>query len=794
MSSFKRLKLKNKNAKNTSSNLMAKSRKEVRKELRKQKKINKAIYFQQKKGLLVSGSDKNERIVKVHGKKNICKNEIAANIEVQKKSVQKKKTKKVELGKTNTRNESLKQANLKEDRIIKKLEKQLKLNKRKKKTIPKSFAVDGLDYLLDFCVEENRKYIVETEEKLLTNKFDDEFEISFKETIAEDLQEKNTCMENESHDIKKNKIVNDHSATIVEESFSANENITELDSEVSETEEVKPEQSKENVHINNNDGLWEDIYGRKRDRDGNIIQNANRYVPPAAKIVSDINSDNDKLQSLKKQLKGYLNRITEQNIHYISNQIETLYMTNSRNNMNLVLSKLILESLVTNVMTPNRLICEHMMLIAILHANVGTEVGASFLEKLVKTFVEIIEKPQDVENKELDNIILMLSHLYNFKVYGHKLIYQILYKLATKFTEKEIELILLILKTVGFSLRKDDPNALKEFIKDLQQKASHENGENSRVKFMLEILLAVKNNNINKIPQYDPLEVEHLRKVMKSVIRKGNAIVQFNVTLEDLLHADENGKWWIIGSAWSGTNTIDISTETKKHNKFNFGTKILELAKKQRMNTDTRRNIFCILITAEDYLDAFEKLHHLGLKDQQEGEIIHVLMHCCLQENKFNPYYAILAQKLCEYNRKYQLTIQYTLWDKLKTLETYESKQLNNLAHFLTYLFIENCLALSILKVIQFTELDKHTMKFLKQIILKILLHENEKACLRVFERISVSTQLQTFIESLRLFINCFIIKNIDSSSILDDQKLLLKRRAEFVDKMLIFHGSKVMF
>lgn len=46
-----------------------------------------------------------------------------------------------------------------------------------------------------------------------------------------------------------------------------------------------------------------------------------------------------------------------------------------------------------------------------------------------------------------------------------------------KFTEKEIELILLILKTVGFSLRKDDPIALKEFIQNLQRKASHENGE-----------------------------------------------------------------------------------------------------------------------------------------------------------------------------------------------------------------------------------------------------------------------------------------------------------------------------
>lgn len=36
--------------------------------------------------------------------------------------------------------------------------------------------------------------------------------------------------------------------------------------------------------------------------------------------------------------------------------------------------------------------------------------------------------------------------------------------------------------------------------------------------------------------------------------------------------------------------------------------KILELARKQRMNTDVRRNIFCTVMTSEDFLDAFEKL------------------------------------------------------------------------------------------------------------------------------------------------------------------------------------------
>lgn len=162
------------------------------------------------------------------------------------------------------------------------------------------------------------------------------------------------------------------------------------------------------------------------------------------------------------------------------------------------------------------------------------------------------------------------------------------------------------------------------------------------------------------------------------------------------------------------------------------------------------------------------------------------------------------------------------MWDKLKTLESYGTKQLKNLARFLAHLFIEKSLALSILKVsalpsipivkhvsifeffvtqfipllqvIQFTELDKHTMKLLSQIILGILLYKNEQACLQVFERISVSPQLQAFREGLRLFINHFLIKSIDSSSMLNGKEIMLKKRAELADKILISHGSKAIF
>lgn len=45
--------------------------------------------------------------------------------------------------------------------------------------------------------------------------------------------------------------------------------------------------------------------------------------------------------------------------------------------------------------------------------------------------------------------------------------------------------------------------------------------------------------------------------------------------------------------------------------------KMLQLAAAQRMNTDTRRAIFCIIMSGEDYIDAFEKLLRLDLPGKQ---------------------------------------------------------------------------------------------------------------------------------------------------------------------------------
>lgn len=48
--------------------------------------------------------------------------------------------------------------------------------------------------------------------------------------------------------------------------------------------------------------------------------------------------------------------------------------------------------------------------------------------------------------------------------------------------------------------------------------------------------------------------------------------------------------------------------------------KMLQLAAAQRMNTDARRAIFCIIMSGDDYIDAFEKLLRLDLPAKQVGK------------------------------------------------------------------------------------------------------------------------------------------------------------------------------
>ncbi|XP_009280119.1 PREDICTED: nucleolar MIF4G domain-containing protein 1 [Aptenodytes forsteri] len=518
---------------------------------------------------------------------------------------------------------------------------------------------------------------------------------------------------------------------------------------------------------------------------------ATKYVPPQVRKAQETLDDKkrEELGRLKKMVNGLINRLSEPNLSSISGQMEELYMANSRKDMNETLTDILMNACVTAVAMPARLMMEHVLLVSILHHNVGIEVGAHFLEAVVKKFDELCKS--DAEGKECENLLALIAHLYNFHVVHSLLIFDILKKLVSTFTEKEIELILFLLKNVGFSLRKDDALALKELITEAQRKANTAEKklqDQARVRFMLETMLALRNNDMRKIPGYDPEPVEKLRKLQRTLVHSSGSgkETQLRVSLESLLSADQVGRWWIVGSSWSGAPMIS-DTNSKTQEKLHIGkvsSNIMELARKQRMNTDIRRSIFCVLMTSEDFLDAFEKLLKLGLKDQQEREIVHVILYCCLQEKTYNAFYAFLANKFCEYERRFQVTFQFSIWDKIRDLENLSAAAISNLVSLLAHLLRAKSLPLSVLKVIEFSELDKPKVRFLRQVLTMLLIKTDAEELSDIFVRISDNPKLGMLRESLKLFLTHFLLKNVQAQKSAEEASLL-KERVELATKAL---------
>jgi nucleolar MIF4G domain-containing protein 1 len=111
-------------------------------------------------------------------------------------------------------------------------------------------------------------------------------------------------------------------------------------------------------------------------------------------------------------------------------------------------------------------------------------------------------------------------------------------------------------------------------------------------------------------------------------------------------------------------------------------------------------------------------------------------MHCCLQERVYNPYYAYLAQRFCEYAYSFKITLQYTLWDIFKSVEEDDDsfqgidgvRKISNLGRFFLHLVIHKAVPISILKSLTFTSLSKLNSLFCQIVVGGVLCHSSSKS------------------------------------------------------------------
>jgi nucleolar MIF4G domain-containing protein 1 len=186
------------------------------------------------------------------------------------------------------------------------------------------------------------------------------------------------------------------------------------------------------------------------------------------------------------------------------------------------------------------------------------------------------------------------------------------------------------------------------------------------------------------------------------------------MTLQDILNAEEKGRWWKVGACWVGNqyahkgddyddNVNDLALTAEKGSApMTEEEEMLQLASKHRMNTDMRRSVFCIIMGSADCDDAFEKLVRAGmLKNRTERDTVRVLIECCGNEKSFNPFYSHLAARICGYQPQCKFTFQLSFWDTFKQFDQLKLRKAANLAKLLFHLVaVHRSLRMSLLKVV----------------------------------------------------------------------------------------------
>ena len=349
-----------------------KSRKEKRKQERILKKQNK-LHFYEKKYHREKFEEIVSRKIEDDGNGNEELKKPLSDKTLEIKNREKKESE--QKLKNARRKKELQRANAEEEKNIKRLEKQLKLNKRKGKDketrLPSSFSAEGLDYILDVCdpskienleMSESEDDNSSGEQDYDSDGLDDELQNDSSSNMQQ--SEDDDMIPNAGEDEELNSEISDDIE--IDPDISGDENINpnltenqsdEMQDESDQGESEDKPTTVSNLNDKEND-YWEDIYGRTRDAEGNVInlqteancdQNqasktfSNKYIPPAMRAKME--AGNEKLIKLKKQVKGLLNRLAESNMHSICRQLEELYSCNSRNDMNECLSEIISASI-----------------------------------------------------------------------------------------------------------------------------------------------------------------------------------------------------------------------------------------------------------------------------------------------------------------------------------------------------------------------------------------------------------------------------------------------------------------
>ncbi|KAJ3097562.1 suppressor of glycerol defect [Phlyctochytrium planicorne] len=567
----------------------------------------------------------------------------------------------------------------------------------------------------------------------------------------------------------------------------------------------------------------------KGDLDNSLSEKSSavgKYIPPGLRKQADAKTE--AYNRLKRTLQGHLNRLTDANMETIVSSVEEAYRDNPRHELSDV-TEIITNSILAFISDHANLLDSFVMtyasFISVVYTLVGVDFAAFLVQAAVEKYQSAITRRNDEseDSKKATNLSSFVSHLYLFNVVGARLIFDLVKECIVRASEVDIEILLKMLKIVGYQIRSDDPSALKDIVTMVQEAATKNTAlQGTRAKFMVEMIMDLKNNKkkLNKKASSGAsgaagdIQNERLKKFIGNFFRRRGLVSKeaLGVSLDDINSIETKGKWWLVGAAWAGR---DLQDTTKQQSAADSSGNtdsgyLLKLAKQSRMNTEIRKSIFVELMASEDYIDAYERIQRLNLKDKQEREIVRVLLFCMSDQASYNPFYAWVASRFCQVSHGFKVTFQYCLWDAIREFDEGEDdsseatiiRKVSHFAKFYSFLVIGGYLGLTILKTLDFSSIAPMAAVFTQIFFTQILFakptttKDPNAIVKKVFGHLSRLVDTEILREGISFFLTQYVLLGRDgrprmgiqvpgTSSLTDAEREVLKDRIKLVKAIL---------
>lgn len=479
-------------------------------------------------------------------------------------------------------------------------------------------------------------------------------------------------------------------------------------------------------------------------------------APKRVKVVlQDDGSDleDPKLdQNLENRARGLINRLAAQTMPFVSSEFEKLYSTHHRSLVNLTIFKNIETSIINKAaLTKRKLVAELMLLVSYLSSKISDEIGASLVHTLVFKFEKLYKSKCNEDDKSLNNIVSCLVNLYLIGLISSKVIFEVTKRICSKdFKPKSVELLILIVQTVGFQLRKDNPSLMRQLIVMAQTQARTLKSDSEigkRVEFMIEALDAIRNNNVNKLGNYGcDIDTDTIELTLKSLIQRKKLPESLSdASYEEILNSSN---WYLLETRLDEEKSKAKDGQTKETE--TTSKTDLKICKALGLNKPSERTVFSALLRASDYIEASNVIIGFGMNHCSDAML--VCIHLAIHEKKYNPFHHELINNLCKFNRRYKMAAKFAIQDKIRCLSQMNSVRVSVFQRLCLELVKSDAIPITILKAVEWADLNSSTKMFLTYMLESIsALDDPERR--KIMSKVEAKS---SFAGAMRTFINTF--------------------------------------